>query len=171
MNKTLWVMVGAPGSGKTWVAKNILMREPGWKYISRDEVRFSIITDEDKYFEKENIVFAEFIHRIQDALNEDGIMNVIADATHLNWASRRKLLNALGKTTGEDVVPVVIENEIDEILFNNDERIGRSRVPRSVIRRMKIQTTDPKDDPIKYKDIMRITNHRKEYDKCDLDNV
>ena len=167
MNKTLWIMVGAPGCGKTWVAKNILMREAGWKYISRDEVRFSIITDEE-YFDKENLVFAEFVHRINNALNEDGIMNVIADATHLNWASRRKLLNAL-KKDGSDVVPVVIENEINEILFNNDERTGRSRVPRSVVRRMKLQMTDPKDDPIEYKGIMHINNHRKEY-KDDLAN-
>ena len=113
-------------------------------------------------------IFAEFIHRIKDAFNEDGITNVIADATHLSWGSRRKLLNALGREKGENVIPVVIKNNLEEILFNNDKRIGRSKVPHSTVCRMYSQMTDPITDPIKYKEIRYIDNHRREYD---LDNI
>ena len=159
MNKTLWIMVGAPGSGKSWAARNILNKGLGWRYVSRDEVRFSIITDEDEYFEKEDLVFSTFIQRIKSAINEEGIFNIIADATHLNWASRRKLLRAIGETN-LDIIPVVMSAPIEEILQNNEERTGRSCVPRSIVRRMNLQMTDPKDDPHKYTAIMYIDNTR-----------
>ena len=41
-NTNLWIMVGIPGSGKSYFAKNILMTDDSWQYISRDEVRFSM---------------------------------------------------------------------------------------------------------------------------------
>lgn len=167
IDKTIWMMVGTPGSGKTWVAKNILMRD-SWAYISRDEIRFSIITDEDDYFKKENIVFAEFINHIKNAIEDNSITDIIVDATHLNWNSRRKLLHALGRETGEHVIPVVIENNIFEILHNNRERTGRARVPELILRNMHLHMTDPATDPIKYEKIMRINNHRGKYD---LDNI
>ena len=160
MNKTLWIMVGAPGSGKSWAAKNILNKGLGWRYISRDEVRFSIITDEDEYFEKEDLVFKTFIQKIKSALNDEGIFNVIADATHLTWNSRHKLLNALGNIEA-DIIPVVVFAPIDEMIENNEKRSGRSCIPRSVVRRMNLQMTNPKDDPYKYTAIMYIDNTRK----------
>ena len=90
--KMLWVMCGVPGSGKSWVAKHILMRGLGWRYVSRDDVRFEIVKDDEEYFSHETKVYNEFIRRIKAALNEEGVFNVIVDATHINWASRRKLL-------------------------------------------------------------------------------
>lgn len=162
MKKTLWIMVGAPGCGKSWVAKNILMRGAGWQYISRDDVRFSIITDEDEYFEKENLVFSRFVQMISSALNDTDTFNVIADATHLNWASRYKLLNALGQKFKKiyDIIPVVVNAPIQEVLSNNEERSGRSCVPCSVVRRMYSKMSDPKTDPYHYTGIMYIDNTR-----------
>lgn len=158
--KMLWVMCGVPGSGKSWVAKHVLMRGLGWRYISRDEVRFEIVKDDEEYFSHETKVYNEFIHRIKTALNEEGVFNVIVDATHINWASRRKLLKALG-LEGDGVICVVVQNEMDEIIENNESRSGRAVVPRSVVRRMSNQMTDPLTDPIKYQGIMYINNSRK----------
>ena len=53
MTKTLWLMCGAPGSGKSWFAKNILKTDDTWQYISRDEIRFSLIKEGEDYFGKE----------------------------------------------------------------------------------------------------------------------
>lgn len=173
MDKTLWIMVGAPAVGKSYIAKHLLMHGTGWRYISRDEIRFSIITDEDEYFDKENFVFAKFIRAIDSAFNDDGIFNVIADATHLNWASRRKLLHALGQDVEKtwNIIPVVVSAPEVEIISNNDERTGRSYVPRSVIRRMHLQTTDPHTDPYEYSGILYVDNIRnKENKENDLDN-
>ena len=158
--KMLWVMCGVPGSGKSWVAKHILMRGLGWRYVSRDDVRFEIVKDDEEYFSHETKVYNEFIRRIKTALNEEGVFNVIVDATHINWASRRKLLKALG-LDGDGVICVVVQNEMDEIIENNESRTGRAVVPRAVVRRMSNQMTDPLTDPIKYQGIMYINNSRK----------
>lgn len=162
MEKTLWIMVGQPAVGKSYVASHLLMRGPGWRYISRDEVRFSVISDEDEYFEKEDLVFRTFIERIKSAMNDDGIFNVIADATHLNWASRHKLLHALGQKNNPtwNIIPVVVFAPEVEVMENNDMRTGRSFVPHSVIRRMASQRTDPNSDPYKYTGILYINNTR-----------
>ena len=158
--KMLWVMCGVPGSGKSWVAKHTLMRGLGWRYISRDEVRFEIVKDDEEYFSHETKVYNEFIRRIKTALNEEGVFNVIVDATHINWASRHKLLKALG-LNGDGVICVVVQNEMDEIIENNESRSGRAVVPHAVVRRMSNQMTDPLTDPIKYQGIMYINNSRK----------
>ena len=50
----------------------------------------------------------------------------------------------------------------------NEQRTGRSCVPRSAVRRMFAQMTDPKTDPYSYTAIMYIDN-RKE-DKNDMAN-
>lgn len=159
--KMLWVMCGVPGSGKSWVAKHILMRGLGWRYVSRDDVRFEIVENDEEYFSHETKVYNEFIRRVKTALNEEGVFNVIVDATHINWASRRKLLKALG-LDGSNVICVVVKNNMNEMIENNESRTGRAVVPRSVLYRMNNQMTDPSTDPVKYRGIMYIDNSRKD---------
>ena len=159
-NKTLWIMCGAPGSGKTWFAKNKLMKGCDWDYISRDEVRFSMIKDDEEYFSHETAVFNAFIGKITFALLY-GNDNIIADATHLNWGSRRKFLNALKKyypIETLDVIPVVIDVKLEDILERNKLRNGRARVPEETIRRMRASMNDPEKDPYKYAAIMKVKN-------------
>lgn len=160
MNKTLWLMCGAPASGKSWFAKNKLMKGRDWEYISRDEVRFSIVEDNEEYFSHEKEVFREFINQITTSLLLNN-SNVIADATHLNWGSRRKLLQALNKNCvlkDVDIIPVVIEAKLEDILERNKLRDGRARVPEETIRKMYRNISDPVKDPYKYTAIMRVKN-------------
>ena len=89
MNK-LYIVMGTPGSGKsTWI-QNHLDEHSVW--VSRDDVRFSMVAEDEEYFSKEKQVFKEYTRRINNAL-ENGY-DVFADATHLNKASRNKLLTA-----------------------------------------------------------------------------
>lgn len=153
-------MCGAPGSGKTWFAKNKLMKDYGWDYISRDEVRFSMIKDGEEYFSHETAVFNKFVEKIAIALDW-GHDNVIADATHLNWGSRRKLLKALSKNCvleDVDVIPVVIDAKLEDVFEHNKLRNGRARVPEETIRKMYSSISDPVKDPYKYTAIMRVRN-------------
>ena len=160
MNKTLWLMCGAPASGKSWFARNKLMKDSNWDYISRDEVRFSMIKDDEEYFSHETAVFNAFIGKITFAL-EYGNDNIIADATHLNWGSRRKLLKALNKyypIEELNIIPVVIDAKLEDVFERNKLRDGRARVPEETIRRMYKNISDPAKDPYKYTAIMRVRN-------------
>lgn len=69
MNNTLVLMCGAPGSGKTTIAKKLMCNND--LYISRDEIRYSMISDEDEYFSKEKEVFNEYIKQIDEALTKN----------------------------------------------------------------------------------------------------
>lgn len=161
MAKTLWLMCGVPGVGKSWFAKNQLMR-PGWVYISRDEIRFSIVKNEEEYFSHEKEVFRKFAERIAAALIWD-TDDVVADATHLNWGSRRKLIQAIKQYAfmeNVQIIPVVVTASLETCLKRNAMRTGREFVPKGVIRRMSYQLTDPKNDPYKYTAIMRVTNEQ-----------
>ena len=161
-DKTLFIMVGCPGSGKTHVAKHMLMRGPGWRYISRDEIRFSCIADDEEYFSHEDEVFDIFIYKIREALNDADSFNVIADATHLSWPSRRKLLTNLHQEhiNFKDIyiVPVVINCSPEEAKIRNAMRDSREFVPNNILENMYYHITDPKTDPFKYDGIFYFNN-------------
>ena len=142
--KTLWIMVGIPGSGKTWCAKNKLMRGPGWGYVSRDEIRFNLVSKNEDYFSKEKEVFKTFANTICSMLNTEGIFNVIADATHLNEASRQKLLKAIPYNC--NIIFVVVKCNFTTALQRNENRDGRACIPRSALNRMSYQLQDPSTD-------------------------
>lgn len=127
----LMLMCGIPGSGKTTAAKQLM--GDNIKYISRDEIRFSIIKDGDEYFSKETEVFNEYINQINKALKED--YDVIADATHLNKGSRAKVLNRL--TIKPDTIIVTMPCvSLETAIERNNKRTGLAKVPENQIRRM-----------------------------------
>ena len=136
MIKNLFVLVGVSGSGKSTLAKKIVEEfGASAKIISRDEIRFSMVAEDEEYFSKENEVFKEFIRQIKESLNTN--QNTIVDATHLNCGSRTKLLRAIeADLEGTAVYAVVVLNDLEIILKQNRERKGRAYVPESVIKNM-----------------------------------
>ena len=133
MKKHLYLMVGAPGSGKSTYAKKIL--KYGDIYISRDEIRYSLLTDEDNYFAKENEVIKLFIQTIDEALvNKKHCGDVYADATHLSPKSRAQVLNQLKNK--DKVSAIYLDIPLNVILERNAQRKGRALVPESAVRRM-----------------------------------
>jgi len=135
--KKLIVMCGIPGSGKsTWI-KNKMCSQNGVAVVSRDAVRFSMISSEDEYFSKEKQVFAEFIRLIKSHLEGDEVETVIADATHISAASRKKLLASLGSSLkGVSVEAVVLNVSLATALERNSHREGLANVPETAIRNM-----------------------------------
>lgn len=121
---TLFIMCGVPGVGKsTWAKENV---PKDAVYVSRDEVRFSILQPNDTYFAKEKEVFNEFINRIKAGLAAG--KNVYADATHLNSSSRNKLMNAVGRGNW-DFQALVFTASLEDCLIRNSKRNGRAYVP------------------------------------------
>lgn len=140
MNK-LYMLMGPPGSGKTTWIHNHLDEHTVW--VSRDDVRFSMVAEDEEYFSKEKEVFKEYVRRINNAL-ENGY-NVFADATHLNKASRNKLLTAINPELNIEIDVIWIKTPLEDCISQNDNRKGtRSFVPRSAIRRMYYQIEAPK---------------------------
>lgn len=133
MKKHLYLMMGVPGSGKSTYAKNIL--KYGDIYISRDEIRYSLLTDKDDYFAKENEVIRTFIESIDKSLElEEYRGDVYADATHLSPKGRAQVLNQL---KNKDKVSVIyLDIPLNIILERNAQRQGRALVPENIVRRM-----------------------------------
>ena len=140
----LFVMCGIPGSGKsTWVQNNL--KRPFDKHISRDEIRFSMIKEGENYFSKEDKVFDQFCTDITGALNKG--FNVYADATHINYGSRKKLLDRVANYA-DAVIAIEMPTPVSVALERNEGRKdqGLRYVPPSAIKRMYNQYESPDYD-------------------------
>lgn len=152
--KKVFLMCGVPASGKsTFVQQNMDPATDVW--CSRDQVRFSMVSEDEEYFAREPEVFATWIKNINDALALDSVENIFVDATHLNKASRLKTLNLLNLKNA-DVVPIVVHAPLSTCLKRNKKRAGRAKVPNAVIRRMHMSFTLPTLQEFPYKNIISV---------------
>ena len=139
----LWIMIGVPGSGKSYWIKNHRDYFAGSLAVaSRDTIRFTKVKEGEPYFSKEKEVFNTFIGHIKIGLKF--FDNVIADATHINANSRGKLLRALGDSLEDvEVNAIVIDSCLAKCIAQNSWRDGRELVPETVIRNMFSNFTMP----------------------------
>ena len=131
----LYISSGLPGAGKsTWLKDHIRSDEV---IVSRDEIRFSILKDGEKYFSHEEEVFNTFAQRIVENLKSH--KNVYADATHLTPISQLKLLAPILLDVAPASIQYIYFNiPIDICLEHNEYRKGtKTYVPQEVVRRMK----------------------------------
>lgn len=141
-NGKLYISCGVPGSGKTTFLKSIAKENE--KVVSRDDVRFLLLQPGEEYFSHEKEAFEEFIKIITFYINSG--TNVYADATHLNKASRNKLIYNLKKIgcNPSSIEAIYFDIPLKTCLERNELRKGsKTYVPRGVIRRMFEQATWP----------------------------
>jgi predicted kinase len=112
------------------------MLQEGEVYVSHDEIRFSMVAEDEPYFSKEDEVFETFVHTIVVNLR-DG-KTVYADATHLNAKSRLKLLNEIEMYLMPHEIEIIcMKTPLELCLERNENRKGtRAYVPQDVIRKM-----------------------------------
>lgn len=147
MKHRLWLMAGIPGSGKsTWIKEHLNWFSDSCEVISRDEIRFSLLEEGDEYFSKENEVVKEFFKRIKNSLINN--VDTIVDATHINEASRSRILVILNSDKNLDfsnieINVIFIKVSLELALFQNGFREGIKNVPEDAIKRMFMQSSDP----------------------------
>ncbi|HEY4689327.1 MAG TPA: ATP-binding protein [Anaerolineae bacterium] len=153
--KTLYVLIGAPGSGKsTWTRENA--GRLGAVTIGSDDVRNDFRasgrnpTDGDA-------VFAEVERRARDRLLAG--QNVILDATHFLRRYRAYAVN-LARQLGARRVAIWFDVPLDECLRRNADRpgsaFGSESVPAQVVRKIFERLQPPGSD--EFDVIQRITS-------------
>ena len=135
----LFLMMGAPGSGKsTWIKRQLKDND---YYISRDEIRFSLIDEDEDYFSHEIEVFDTFVKQIDNALMKPNA-RVFADASHLNRISRMKLINRISSNPTEINV-IWLKTPLMTCYERNANITGRAFVPKHVIKSMYDSIQEP----------------------------
>lgn len=133
---TLYILCGPSGCGKsTWRDEFIKDYNNRIHYVSRDEIRFSLVKEGEDYFSKEKEVFDRFSQALAAELMHG--FDVIADATHINKPSRNKLIKAIDKFFTEyQIVYVIFQTDLKTCIEQNNKRTGRMRVPEEIIKKM-----------------------------------
>lgn len=153
--KNLWLLVGIPGSGKsTWVREQLDSECKHW--ISRDAIRFEVVQEGEEYFSKEKKVFGLFASAVQADIDSDFITDIYVDATHLNEASREKLLGRLKNLDKVNLNAIVFDIPLEVCLERNAQRTGRACVPETAIRNMYNNFRNPALDKRKYDKIIEM---------------
>lgn len=95
--KTLYLICGAPGSGKSYLAEAAAeeLNKEGIKtnIVSRDKIRNVLLDEGDEYLSKENKVWTQFINAAKASLHDYDC--TILDGMHLDVAARCKVIKAL----------------------------------------------------------------------------
>lgn len=138
----LYLMVGIPGSGKSsFVVDNCNTETDVW--VSRDAIRFSMLSEEDSYFAKERESFDQYVASIIYYLRQG--KNVWADATQINAYSRGKLLRRVPRNAYDEIIAYYFDTPVGTCLTRNRRRTGRARVPDDVIFNMSNNITIPSE--------------------------
>lgn len=130
-----YMMVGVPGSGKSYIANHRLKGT----VVSSDAIRAELYGSEDDQ-DHNGEVFNELHKRIHALLNEG--KDAIYDATNLSRKRRKNFLKEL--PAGVEKIAVIAATELDVILRQNSERTRV--VPEEVIMRMFKQMSLPRLD-------------------------
>ena len=141
--KNFYILCGIAGSGKsTWINNHLAAFKGYTKVVSRDDIRFMMVNEDEEYFSREKQVFKKFIEELKDGL--ENCDNIIADTTHLNLASRTKLLRNLTSSLKDaNVYAIVINTPVKTCLKQNATRRGRRFVPEDQIMAMEKRLTIP----------------------------
>lgn len=136
-NKPLFVMmIGLPGSGKSFYARKI-SEETGAILYSSDDIREELYGNSNNQNHNKEI-FAELQRRLKRSLR-DG-KSAIYDATNLSPGYRRQFVEQV-KKIGCEAVCVFVDTPFEECVARNKKRVRK--VPERVIRRMQEKLVPP----------------------------
>ena len=115
----LFVMVGIPGSGKSFAAHNKINSEGNWRVFSSDNYRKLICGDENCQ-DRNNEVFMQLYADLRQALR-DG-KDCIFDATNICRKDRRKLFHQIQDIADVEVTAYVMRTPVKLCLERDSKR-------------------------------------------------
>jgi len=135
MGKTINIMIGLPGCGKSTFCEK-MVEEWGGCWVSRDKIRLEMLGPNASFFSQETNVFNCFVNTINTLLTSDKDLDIYIDATHINSSSRLKILRRLNLKGDEDICYYIFTTPLNECMRRNRLRTGVARVPDNAIRDM-----------------------------------
>ena len=155
--RTVMILRGAPGSGKSTFARELLAQEPKrWVCVNRDDLRAMFGT-------KYSVDSEVYIRNVQDSLIRSACENgydVIVDNTHL-IPNTLKNLHFLAESIGDvTVIEKAFNTPIDQCIERDAKREGTARVGKKVINDMAHAAGLDKDRVLKDKTVVypAVTN-------------
>ncbi|MCM1324800.1 MAG: ATP-binding protein [Acetobacter sp.] len=146
MEQTIILMSGIPASGKSTYIRAAMKKDtvPAVR-VSRDDIRKALVGEDvntSSYFSMEDEVFDNFVRLVNEAVT-DGVGRIYVDATHINPASRRKILSRINKRESLNLEVVVLDCAVEVAQARNLNRAGFAQVPRRAIYNMAHSYTVP----------------------------
>ena len=126
---TLYILIGIPGSGKSYYAKKYLNTQ-NTVIVSTDKIRKEYIEARQYNKELNNEIFAIAKLCIKEQLKIGN--NVIFDATNTNKKYRKIIIN-LGKLYDSNIIAVVMLTPLHVCIRRNKQRDSESIVSEEVI--------------------------------------
>jgi predicted kinase len=124
-----FVMVGAPGAGKSTCVDKLVREIPGSVVICGDEIRAELYGNADIQGN-----YVEIHDRILEILENNVGKTVILDGTHYRSSYRKDAIAMLRSYGYEDITAVVVNRPLEVCLSQNSGR--KRKVPHHVIERM-----------------------------------
>ena len=151
----LYILIGAPGCGKSTWAKE--KKALGWSVVSRDEIRYAYLKNDETYFSHEKEVFDTFVNALAASVLSN--KNTVADATNLNESSRTKLLKALAARLSPstyNIIFIYFDTSYTTCFRRNASRQGRAHVPEKELSSMFAAQSFPSYNEIKLPNVKGV---------------
>ncbi len=133
-NNVLFILIGAPGSGKSTEVAKLEKSVPNNIIVSSDTLRAKFGSDENDQSVTPKVF--SYIKRMLPVFLNDG-KNVILDATNMTVRDRKEYID-MAKQNGSKVVGIAFERDKATLLDRNKKRgdAGGRNVPEFVIDKM-----------------------------------
>lgn len=136
--RTIFVMIGIPGSGKSTYANELLERN-GWPLvrINRDDLRNMFSLSQRRNYCQQGSTLEKFIFDTKFKLLKNCIdngMNVILDDTHVTSDNVKKIHKFARERGDILVIEIHMNTPVEECIERDSKREGFARVGEEVIR-------------------------------------
>lgn len=157
--KTFILLSALPGAGKSTWANAYKKEHPEARIVTSDGIRTELFGRPD-VFVNEPLVWKMYGERMNQGVDEDKNLTVIADATHLTNALRMQYYNLTPKFDKHILVLFDIPYEV--CLAQNNGRETRQIVPLKVMEKFKKEYEEPSDEVLaSFDEIIRVQETKK----------